>query len=192
MVNEKKLLRLIAGSDETAFRSLFDVYKNIVYSLAFKCTKCPVSSEEIVQEVFMMLWLRRTELKKIDNLKAYLLISTRNLIYKLLREKAKKHLRVTAVHEQHIFDVETHLLEKEYGTMLKKAIKRLPVQQQKVYILVKENGLRREEAASVLNLAPDTIKFHLAQAMKSIRAYCSLHLSTTMAVFIEFAATAFS
>lgn len=185
MVNERKLLRLIAASDETAFRCLFDQYKNIVYSLALKFTKCPVSSEEIVQELFMMLWLRRSELKKIDNIKAYLIISTRNLVYKLLRDNAKKYLRVNEEEDLNICDVETHLLEKEYSIVLKKAIKRLPSQQQKVYILVKENGMRREEAASALNLAPDTIKFHLSQAMKSIRAYCSLHLSTAVAIFIK-------
>lgn len=185
MDSEKKLLRLIAHSDESAFRHLFDLHKNCVYNIAHKFTHCTNTSEEIVQEVFMIVWLRRDDLQKLDNFKAYLVVVTRNLVYKFLREKAKKHINVIAEENTIANDVETHLLEKEFGTLLKKAVNRLPSQQQKVYILVKENGLRRDEAANILNVAPDTIKFHLAQAMKSIRAYCALHLGTHLAIILQ-------
>jgi DNA-binding NarL/FixJ family response regulator len=45
-----------------------------------------------------------------------------------------------------------------------------------VYRLMKNEGFKRDEVANQLDLQPETVKFHLAQAMKNIRAFCSIHL----------------
>lgn len=184
--SEKKLLHAISKDDEQAFESLFNKYKNHVYNVAHKFTHCDISSEEIVQEVFMIIWVKRDALIKIDHFKAYLLTITKHLVYKSLKEKAKKAVLVIPEEtEASTGNLEDLLLEKEYGRVLNKAVRRLPQQQQKVYILVKENGLKRDEAANVLNVAPDTIKFHLAQAMKSIRAYCLTHFGANFLLIIH-------
>ncbi|WP_372490122.1 hypothetical protein [Chitinophaga sedimenti] len=41
---------------------------------------------------------------------------------------------------------------------------------------MKEKGLKREQAATELNLSPETVKRHLSEAMQVIRAYCVSHL----------------
>jgi RNA polymerase sigma-70 factor (ECF subfamily) len=60
--------------------------------------------------------------------------------------------------------------------LLRNAIDRLPNQQKQVYQLIKEQKLKREEVADLLHLQPDTVKFHLAQAMKNIRNFCAPYL----------------
>ena len=59
---------------------------------------------------------------------------------------------------------------------MKNAIDRLPNQQKQVYHLVKDQGLKRIEVANQLHIQPETVKFHLTQAMKNIRAFCMLHV----------------
>ncbi|MFT3701438.1 MAG: sigma-70 family RNA polymerase sigma factor [Agriterribacter sp.] len=174
---EKKLLQLISQADEPAFEILFNTHKNDVYNVAHKFTQCDISSEEIVQEAFMIIWQRREKLTDIDNFSAYLITITKHLVYKSLKEKARKsNTDVAGENATVTRNAEALMLEKEYEHILQKAVNRLPQQQQKVYLLVKENGLKRDEVADMLKVAPDTVKFHLAQAMKSIRAYCSMHL----------------
>lgn len=185
-LSDEKLLALVTRSDELAFEHLFRRYQDHVYGMAYKFTQNITTAEEIVQEVFMSIWLMRSEASRIGSFKAYITTATRNQVYKHLREEAKKILAASSNDLVAVGnDVETHLLEKEYGQLLKNAVERLPTQQQKVYILVKENGLKRDEVAHIMNVAPDTIKFHLAQAMKSIRAYCAMHLVTPVFILLQ-------
>lgn len=185
MSSEKKLLHSISKADESAFEVLFNTHKNDVYNIAYKFTHCNILAEEIVQESFMIIWQRREKLSDIDNFKAYLITIAKHIIYKSLKEKAKKIITgATDENTATPSNAETILIEKEYDNILQKAVSRLPKQQQKVYLLVKENGLKREEVANILNVAPDTVKFHLAQAMKSIRAYCFMYLSVQFFLII--------
>src|SRR5678810_238059 len=89
--NEKELLALIAKGDEIAFSKLFLQFKDRIYSIAFKLTKSTIAAEEIVQEVFLKIWLKRANLTDIENFSAYLFIITRNDVYKSLKQIVQHH-----------------------------------------------------------------------------------------------------
>lgn len=177
--NEKELIQLIAKGDEFAFANLITSYKNRIFSIAFKLTKSNVIAEEIVQDVFLKIWLKRATLPDIQNFGAYIFIVTRNDVYKVLKQIAQNY-RVTLLTDEHQLltnmDPSDLVAEKEYNLLLQKAVERLPNQQKQVYKLMKNEGFKRDEVANQLDLQPETVKFHLAQAMKNIRAFCSIHL----------------
>ena len=176
---EESLLALIAHGDEVAFTKLFALYRDGIYSIAFKITHSTTASEEIVQDVFLKIWLRKDRLIEIQNFSAYLLMVTRNTVYKSLKRIAKNYEVTILTEKDHLVadsDSADLLMEKEYNLLLQKAIQRLPNQQKEVYQYIREKGLKREEAASLLHLSPETVKFHLAQAMKNIRTFCLIHL----------------
>ena len=177
--NEKKLLSLISKGDETAFEKLFVHYKNRIFTFAFKLTKSTIIAEEIVQDVFLKIWLIRVELNNIQNFGGYLFFVTRNDVYKVLKGIARDHkIALLKEEDQSPADHNTAdlLMEKEYSRLLQNAIDRLPSQQKQVYYLIKDQGLKRNEVAHQLHIQPETVKFHLTQAMKNIRAFCMLHL----------------
>ena len=177
--NEKELLELIAKGDEYAFAKLFAHYRDKIYSVAFKLTKSDVIAEEIVQDVFLKIWLMRSNLIEIQNFGAYLFIVTRNDVYKVLKGIARNYKNTLLKdNDQSFANNETIdlVMEKEYQGLLQRAVDRLPNQQKQVYYLVKEQGLKRDEVAHQLNIQPETVKFHLAQAMKNIRAFCMLYI----------------
>ena len=177
--SEATLLALIAQGDELAFTRLFEQYRDRIYSIAVKITHSTTIAEEIVQDVFLKVWLRKDHLNEIQNLGAYLLVVTRNTVYKALKRIAKDYeLTLLTDNDQLLADSNSEdlVMEKEYNLLLQKAIDRLPNQQRQVYHFMKEEGLKREEAAALLHLSPETVKFHLAQAMKNIRTFCMLHL----------------
>jgi RNA polymerase sigma-70 factor (ECF subfamily) len=179
--NEKELLQLISGGDENAFGAVFDHYRNKIYGVALKLTHSTTVAEEIVEDVFLKIWIRRASLNEIENFSAYLFTIARNETYKILKQIAKNYKIVllsenneSLVHN----NTEDYLINKEFTSLLQKAIDRLPHQQKQVYKLMKEEDLKRGEVAELLHLQPETVKFHLAQAMKNIRTYCMLHLNT--------------
>lgn len=187
--NEEELLAFIVQGDELAFTRLFNNYRDRIYSIAFRITHSTTIAEEIVQDVFLKIWLRRDRLIEIENFNAYLFVVTRNYVYKALKQIAKNY-ELTAFTEKDQLagdnDSAGLVMEKEYNSLLRKAIDRLPNQQKKVYQYVKEKGLKREEAAGLLHLSPETVKYHLAEAMKNIRNFCMLHLDMFIGFIICF------
>lgn len=83
-------------------------------------------------------------------------------------------------------DAEERILLRETETIIKKAMHALPPQQNKVYHLIKEKGYKKEEVAAFLNLSPETVKIHLAKAMKNIRAYCVAHMDSPVILLLAF------
>ena len=189
MPNEKELLALIAKGDEIAFSKLFFQFKDRIYSIAFKLTKSTIAAEEIVQEVFLKIWLKRASLTEIENFSAYLFIIARNDVYKGLKQIAQHHAPTSLSVDSHSFvnnnNTADYLMEKEHCQVLHMAIDRLPNQQRQVYQLVRDQGLKRNEVAIQLNLRPETVKFHLAQAMKNIRTFYMQYFMVFLA-FLHF------
>ena len=69
--------RLING-DEKEFKSLFDLlYVGMVQQATFYTNDFAVA-EDVVQEIFVRLWEKRGELKSVQNLEGYLLLSVKN------------------------------------------------------------------------------------------------------------------
>lgn len=183
---EQQLIPLISQGDESAFAKLFDQYRDRIYGVAFKLTHSTTVAEEITEDVFLKIWLRRERLNEIENFSAYLFTIARNETYKILKQVAKNYNIVLLAEGKEAAAQESsdeYLIAKEYTSLLQKAIDRLPQQQKQVFQLIKQEQLKRTEVAEILHIRPETVKFHLAQAMKNIRAFCMLHLN----LFIGFA-----
>lgn len=166
---------------------MFDHYRNKIYGVAIKLTHSTTVAEEITEDVFLKIWLRRSALNEIENFSAYLFTIARNETYKILKQIAKNYNIVLLAENTEAIVLENsedYLISKEYTSLLQKAIDRLPHQQKQVYKLMKEEDLKRGEVAELLHLQPETVKFHLAQAMKNIRTYCMLHLNIFIGLMI--------
>jgi len=175
---ERELLDLIGKSDESAFAKLLTHYRDRIYSIVFKLTKSNVISEEIVQDIFLKIWIKRASLIEIQNFNAYLFVLTRNDVYRALKGIAQNYKVVLLSDKHQLASIDTSdlLMEKECKLLLQNAVDGLSGQQKEVYSLVKDQGFKRYEVAHQLHIQPETVKFHLAQAMKNIRAFCMLHL----------------
>ncbi|MES1250243.1 MAG: RNA polymerase sigma-70 factor [Chitinophaga rupis] len=172
--DDKLLFGRIATGDEAAFKLLFDKYKVRFYAASLKMTRSSTLSEEIVQEIFMTLWLRRAGLPEIDNPYSYLFTMVYNSVYAHFRrialEKQMQHTMGERAAERSD-ETEEWLDARESRQWVEEAIRQLPPQQQNVYRLSREAGMSREEIARQLGISPHTVKNHLQEALKSIRAH---------------------
>jgi RNA polymerase sigma-70 factor (family 1) len=185
--SESELLKLVVAGDKNAFTQLYNNYRNKIYSIAFELTESSAVAEEIVQDVFLKIWVKRTTLDEVTHFRAYLFTITRNYVFTALKRIARKEaIEVYAMQDAPLYyhDTENRVLNNEYTRILQAAIDRLPEQQRQVYNLIKKEGYKREEVAAALRLSPETVKTHLAQAMRSIRTYCLARLDVTIALII--------
>ena len=174
--NEKELLSRIAAGDEYAFSELFDHYRPNVYTTALSMTGREWQAEEILQDTFLKVWLKRESLGEILNFGGWLytiaerLTLNAILFHNRLQEKSREYAYIEKNGEAG--DPDLILMEKQYEQALREAIDRLPEKQRQAYHFIKVLGMKREEAAKRLRVSPETIKSNLDQALKNIRAFC--------------------
>ena len=89
---ENELLRLIAEGDKNAFTQIYNNYRNKIYSIAFDLTESTAVAEEIVQDVFLKIWVKRDSLNEVEHFRAYLFTITRNYVFTALKRIARKVL----------------------------------------------------------------------------------------------------
>lgn len=171
---EDILLKRIAQDDEKAFRIIFDRYKKRFYGAALKMSRSPDIAEEIVQEVFLTLWLRRSTLAEVENPASYLLTIAYNSISHQFRKMAReKRVKERLIERMSMSECSTEKIieEKENRQLLQNIICQLPTQQQLIYRLSKQDSLNRNEIAEQLHISPNTVKNHLLKAMKYIKTH---------------------
>lgn len=80
-MEESEIIERLKGSDEHAFKWIFDQYHLPIYSFAIKFLKDEHQAEEITQETFLTLWLNRTKIIPYQPILPYLItISKRGAI----------------------------------------------------------------------------------------------------------------
>jgi len=168
--DENILLNELAEGNENAFRILFDRYKDKVYSFAFKFTRSLTQSEEIVQEIFLKIWIDRAKMSTVEKLESWLFMVARNKSFNGLKKIAYEYsYRRNQPSESYADSVEDGLLLKQYQQIVNRAIEKLSPQQQKVYRLRRDEGLKINEIAEQLGISPNTVKVHLTNALNMLR-----------------------
>lgn len=174
--DEARLIELIAQGSEYAFTKLYDHYRPLIYSVAFRMLKSRELSEEILQDVFVKVWIKREELSEIKHFRNYIFFMARNLVFDRLKKQSYETGPLpTAGTNAAVSDADNRLLHQEYQLLLDKAILQLTDQQAQVYRLAKIEGLSHEQIAGRLHIKRSTVKRHVADALCSIRQYLKTH-----------------
>lgn len=183
-IDEKKLLLELSQGSELAFTNVYNQYKNNVYSTAFRITKSKILSEEAVQDIFLKIWQNRETLSEIDHFENYLYIISRNHLFNSIKKIARETNLASEINvkEAGFIDTDTSIKDEQYNTILNQIVEQLPPQQQKVYKMAKLDGLSHQKIGESLGISPETVKKHMAQALKFIR----LKISPYMNMFLTF------
>lgn len=174
LINERELLARVAQADEKAFEQIVHYYYPRLLPFTTNITKSRDIAEEIVQEVFLRLWLRRNELERIYHLGSWLFTIASNLSFTYIKRAAvegKLLKLLQGTQADHTLDAEERMNWKESGLLIHDAVLRLPPQQQLIYKLSRQQGLSNQEIAAHLQLSPNTVKNHLIRAIQSIRQF---------------------
>ncbi|WEK34401.1 MAG: sigma-70 family RNA polymerase sigma factor [Candidatus Pseudobacter hemicellulosilyticus] len=173
----------IRDGDEKAFTELFHTYQPRIYTFIRRISGMETLAQEIVQDTFLKIWLKRDTLGELQNIGGWIHTIASHLAYNALtRENANDRLlnRLQLIAEarspETFTPTERLLLEKEYADLLSKAVQKLPERQLIAYRLIKEQGLTRTQAAAEMGISPESVKTNLALALQKIRAYCIARL----------------
>ena len=178
--DKETLLKLLSQGSEHAFTLIFDHYRGPVYGTAFNFFKTQEAAEELVQDVFLKLWLKRSELPNVQNFNAFLFTMARNAILDKLRKTANEKIAQQVLSRQQTFTSNTdhRVQDNQYQRILEQAIDNLSPQQREVFRLAKMEGYSQREIAEHLGISVLTVKVHMNKALASLREYLKAHMGT--------------
>ncbi|TDX12754.1 RNA polymerase sigma factor [Flavobacterium sp. S87F.05.LMB.W.Kidney.N] len=187
-IDEKKLLLELSQGSELAFTNVYNQYKNNVYSTAFRITKSKILSEEAVQDIFLKIWQNRETLSEIDHFENYLYIISRNHLFNSIKKIAREATLASEINlkETGFIDTDTSIKDEQYNIILNQIVEQLPPQQQKVYKMAKLEGLSHQKIGESLGISTETVKKHMAQALKFIRLKISPYMNMFMTFLLFF------
>lgn len=173
---EKDLLLRVAAGNEDSFRELCVLYSSLLFTTIFRFCDQRWLAEEIVQDTLLKVWLEKERLVEIDNFKGWLYTIashlTINALKKIRNDQTKLEQWQQLIPAESLALPGTEKSDSFYRQLLADAVQRLPPKQQQTYRLIKEQQLKRTEVAAILQVSPETVKWNLEQAIRSIRAYC--------------------
>lgn len=172
--NEQGLLKAIAEGSEKAFHKLYAVYVPLLHPTLFRIVKKNEVAEDIIQEVFIRIWLNRDKLSAIQNPRAWVLRIAYNRAFSYLAKESSYNKILLAASQNQTsgsFDPEETMAFNTIKNLVGRAAQVLPEQQKKVYRLSREEGLPIAEIARTMSLSPQSVKNTLGRALVSIREY---------------------
>ncbi|HJA15130.1 MAG TPA: RNA polymerase sigma-70 factor [Candidatus Butyricimonas faecavium] len=173
--------RLING-DEKEFKSLFDLlYVGMVQQATFYTNDFAVA-EDVVQEIFVRLWEKRDELKEVQNLQGYLLLSVKNrcLNYLEHQQVVDKYKQYCLLQEVQDNNEDSEQFIENVGRLLEK----LPEKRRRVLEMSVLEAKSYAEIAELLGISLNTVKDHVKKAYAFLREELRQNISLPVLFFV--------
>ena len=168
--NEPALVRSLSEGNILAFNTLFREYSSRLYRFANGYLRSEAESEEIVQEVFTVLWEKRADLKDELSLKSYLFTIAFNIIKKHFRSKSYLS---GYLQSEFLSDFDVGTTEKiDYNSLYKfiaELVEKLPDRRKLIFTKSRFEGLSIKEIAEELGISHKTVENQLTEALRFIR-----------------------
>jgi len=169
---DEELMKEVKAGNMLAFDALYRKYSRRLYKFSYSILKSTQEAENIIQDVFLNLWLNREKIEKSSSVKYYVFAIAYNSAISIIRKKAKEIQFIEYVKTLQDFTQEPVDLQIEYAELdekLDEIIKALPSRQKEVYLLHRVEGLKYSEIAEKMNISINTIENHMSRALKTIR-----------------------
>lgn len=178
---DAELMQRVQDKDRPALEELYNRYVKLVYSFALKSTRDEQVAKEIVQQVYLRLWITKSGY---DSGKGqfvnWLLTLTRNIAIDRIRKERKHkqeiHLESKLWNEmpEQEYDVFQQVSQKLLKEQIKEVQNRLSETQRRLIQLLYWEGYTLREIAEIEQEPLGTIKSRLHQTLKVLRPHFAL------------------
>jgi RNA polymerase sigma-70 factor (family 1) len=168
--NEPLLVKNLAKGNLLAFNTLYKEYSYRLYRFALGYLKSEAEAEELVQEVFTVVWEKRTDLKEELSFKSYLFTIAFNIIRKHFR--TKKYLAEyfkSGTNDDQDMATSQNISYNSLHNYITQLIDELPVRRKEIFIKSRMEGCSIKEISRELNISHKTVENQLSDALKFIR-----------------------
>lgn len=169
--DDDALVAALEAGNEQAFTEIYERYWQRLYALAHRKLGTAADAEEVVQDLFVALWQKRTT-ARIHKLEAYLATAAKYKIIDCIRIRAAHagYVAYTAPRAA-LADPTTEemMSAADLSAALAASVGSLPAHTQAVFRLSREQYQSVPEIAAQLRVAPKTVEYHLTRSLQFLR-----------------------
>lgn len=180
---DNELASLLRQGERLAYTEIFNRYKEVLFRHAVRFLQDRELAEDVIQDVFLMLWEKREALTFTSSLSAYLYSTVRNRIFNhMTRQKvvARYLDSIRDFMEKGCYTTDEQVRARELAAIIEKEVAALPQKMREVFLLSREESRSHKEIGELLGISDKTAKQQLYKAVKILRLKISSMLSTLL------------
>lgn len=171
-LSDAELLALIRTGDGLAFKELYNRYFETLLNMAYKRLCCVEIAEEVVQDIFVSLFVRRESIEIKSSLEGYLKNALKYKIFDVFRAMAVHDRYLNNV--LHQYPIHSHTPEssfelKELSQEISLVTDKLPLKCREVFVLSRVEQMSNKSIAEKLGISVSTVEKHIGKAMNVMR-----------------------
>ena len=169
--SDEELFILVKNGDYCAFDEIYKRCSPLLIKVAAKKLQSKETAEDIVQDLFIGLFLKSKDLEVTVSLKAYLFTAVQYRIKnvfraKIVREEYKKSLFFSPLCKN---DFASNLEFAECQKKIIHSLKNLPDKCRKVFELSRNGEFSYKDISENLGISVSTVEKHISKALKVLR-----------------------
>ena len=168
-----QIINRLKNEDKSAVDDLFTYYYPRLYHFSKSILKLENDIDDILQEVFVKVWLNRQKIGNPETFNAYIFTITKNEVLNLIRSNLRDHTFKDQLFQYAVAEEYQNSMPLEYEEVkagIDKIVAALPEKRQQVFILSRTEGLSNKEIAQQLNISEKTVEDHITHAIKQIKS----------------------
>ncbi|HLK29754.1 MAG TPA: RNA polymerase sigma-70 factor [Puia sp.] len=168
--DERMILERLAAGDELALEEIYKSLWHKLFMASYNILHNKTACEDIVQDIFLQLWAKRTSINIKESLEAYLYSAARYQVFRYIRNHPTESHFFEDV-EERIADTSPEIMfqQKEIAKIVDDTVSRLPEKCRTIYKLSREEQLSHKEIAQLLHISTKTVENHLTIALRKLR-----------------------
>jgi RNA polymerase sigma-70 factor (family 1) len=172
--DEQLFLQKTAEGSREAYTVLYTHYYPGIYRYVLFLIDSHEDTEEIIQDIFLKIWVKRETLIGIKSFGNYLFRMAKNRIYDTTRQsKIRLGLarQIGGLMQENDDSTHNRLLFQEYHAVAEEAINQLPPRKKRIFLMNAQEEMTAREIADVLGMSRAAVKKQLYEAIHFIKDY---------------------
>lgn len=164
--SDERLISAIKSDDHNSFKELFDKYYYSLIRYAWCYLHSLEDSRDIVQELFVKLWINRNNLDPSKSIKSYMYKSVKNFVINKIKSASNKI--ISNGFSEDIYYKETS------GNLddlidLKNVLEKMPIKLKEIYILSRIEKYKHAEIAEICGISIKTVEKRIFKMFEFLR-----------------------
>jgi len=170
--------------EDRNFERLFRDFFPPLMAFARKILGDEDDAREVVHQVFINLWEKRSEIDLSTSLKSYLFTSVHNRSLNAIRDR-KKFSSEEVPDVAGDWDVSAQIEGMELEGKIREAIDTLPEKCREIFEMNRFEGLKYAEIAGKLNISIKTVENQMSKALKILREQLGKYLTLLLYLLLN-------
>ena len=156
-------------------------------SFAERYVKEQVIAEDIVQDLFVRLWVKNDKIEINSSLKSYFFTAVKNRCFDHIKHQkvvSKSIQEIKSQVSENNNKTDQWFTESELQSIIDSSLEKLPPRCREIFQLSRFEGLKNQEIADKLGLSKRTVELQISNALKALRTDLKPYLPVFIISFL--------